>query len=512
MAEPPGLPTVGDTEKEVTTMTRRTPMITVIVAVLALVLSGCGAVDRAGGDAAAQARTLRFAIAGTGDQVPATADAWAKNVQQNSGGTIKIEFVLAYAQLDPHFESKVIADVRSGAIDLGWVGARVFDVNGYDDFQALLSPFLLDSNELQARVFQQGIPWRMASGLGRIGVQQLGVLPGELRRISSRDAAFTGLPAYQGARVAAFESTLITDTLAALGAQIALTAAGQSDFSAVDAIENPAPSVWGNQRQSTWRHMTANVNLWPRPLVIMANPAVFKSLAPSQQEALTGAAAAVLDDTLRITSESDADATAKLCAAGVTFDVATDAQLAELQVAVQPVIDRLRADSAKAAQLDEIEALKVEVAAPPDTLACTTSPSAQAADTLGIPNGTYTRTGTVGDIRRSGAEQRLKDIGFDFSGEPDSAGVTQTLVFADGLVTKHAVDTATGEPAGDPEQWTYTTYRGRIRLSGPVNFVASYTYSDGELRFSDFTFPDPVGDFGYEVTFGFVPIPWVRQG
>ena len=52
-------------------MTRRTPMLTVIAAaVLTLVLSGCGAVDRAGGDAAAQARTLRFAIAGT-DQVPA---------------------------------------------------------------------------------------------------------------------------------------------------------------------------------------------------------------------------------------------------------------------------------------------------------------------------------------------------------------------------------------------------------------------------------------------------------
>ena len=85
-------------------------------------------------------------------------------------------------------------------------------------------------------------------------------------------------------------------------------------------------------------------------------------------------------------------------------------------------------------------------------------------------------------------------------------------MFADGLVTKDAVDTATGEPAGDREQWTYTTYRGRIRMSGPVDFVASYTYSDGELRFSDFTFPDPVGDFGYEVTFGFVPIPWVRQG
>ena len=27
-------------------------------------------------------------------------------------------------------------------------------------------------------------------------------------------------------------------------------------------------------------------------------------------------------------------------------------------------------------------------------------------------------------------------------------------------------------------------------MSGPVDIVASYTYGDGELRFSDFTFPD----------------------
>ena len=71
-----------------------------------------------------------------------------------------------------------------------------------------------------------------------------------------------------------------------------------------------------------------------------------------------------------MTADSDAEAMAKLCAAGVTFDVATDAQLAELESAVRPVIDKLRADPAKAAQLDEIEALKFEVAAPPSTLTC----------------------------------------------------------------------------------------------------------------------------------------------
>ncbi|HEY5882090.1 MAG TPA: TRAP transporter substrate-binding protein DctP [Nakamurella sp.] len=501
---------MGDIEEsEVVAMVRFRSTLTAAAAVLALLVTGCSPVDRSGGDAAVEARTLRFAISGI-DQVPEEGLAWAKEVEQSSGGTLKIEFVTEYAAGNPRGESEVIADVRSGAIDLGRVGARAFDVNGYDEFQPLLAPFLVDSFDFQARVFEAGIPARMAAGFDRIGLTPLAVLPGPFRRMMSRDTPFTSLSAYQGARINAAESKLAADVFAALGAQATTLPGG--DLSGVDGFENLPASVWGNQFQSTWRHLTGNVNFGPRPWVFMANPDVFNSLAPSQQEALTGAAAATFDSVLRITADSDAEAVAKLCAAGVTFDVATDAQLDELEAAVRPVIDKLRTDPAKAAELDQIEALKLEVAAPPNTLTCTTTPSAQAADTLGIPDGTYTRTGTVGDIRRSGAEQRLKDIGFDFTGEPDSAGVTQTLVFADGLVTKDAVDTATGEPAGDREQWTYTTYRGRIRLSGPVDFVASYTYSDGELRFSDFTFPDPVGDFGYEVTFGFVPIPWVRQG
>ena len=235
-------------------------------------------------------------------------------------------------------------------------------------------------------------------------------------------------------------------------------------------------------------------------------------MAPSQQDALTGAAAATLDFALRETADSEAEAMAKICAAGVTFDVATDAELAELESAVRPVVDKLRADPAKAAQLDRIEALKFEVGAPPSMLGCDAQPSAQGAESLGIPDGTYTRTVTVGDIRRYGAEARLKEIGLDVTDSPTPMGHdVHAGVRRRPASPRMTVDIATGEPR-DQEQFTYTTYRGRIRLSGPVDIVASYTYSDGELRFSDFTFPDCDDCFGYEVTFGFVPTPWVRQG
>ena len=179
---------------------------------------------------------------------------------------------------------------------------------------------------------------------------------------------------------------------------------GQFDLTGVDAaLNNPRASIWGNQFQSTWRHLTANVNFWPTPQVIVANPDLFNSLAQSQQEALTGAASATLDYALRVTADSDPEAMTKLCAGGTTLDVATDAQLAELESTVRPVVDRLRADPAKAAVLDEIEALKFDVAAPPNTLSCDSPSSAQGASRsvslMGRTPGP-SRSGTSGAMER----------------------------------------------------------------------------------------------------------------
>jgi TRAP-type C4-dicarboxylate transport system substrate-binding protein len=479
-----------------------------VAAVLMLLMAGCSPVDRSGGEAAVQARTLIYAIAGT-DQVPEAELAWAKNVEQNSAGSLKIEFITEYAPGDPHQLSRVIADVRSGAIDLGRVAARVFDANGYDEFQPLLAPFLVDNYDLQAKVFQQGIPAQMASGLDRIGLKPLGTLPGHLIRTMSREAPFTSLSAYQGAEIAAQESMLTADVFAALGAHVTPLAGGQFDLTGVDAVLNTPASVWGNQFQSTWRHLTANLNFWPTPLVIMANPELFNSLEKSQQDALTGAASATLDYALRVTADSEADAMDKLCAAGTTLDAATDSQLAELEAAVRPVIDTIRADPAKAGQLDRIEALKFEVGAAPTTLGCGPLAGPQMTESLGIPDGTYTRTVTVGDLRQAGADNLLNEVGIDVTDQPDTASQQVKLVLAGGLLRKYNLASANGET--DEESFTYTTYRGRIRLSGPVDIVASYTYHDDELRFSDFSFPDCADCFGYEVSFGFVPQPWVRQ-
>lgn len=95
-------------------------------------------------------------------------------------------------------------------------------------------------------------------------------------------------------------------------------------------------------------------------------------------------------------------------------------------------------------------------------------------------------------------------------------------MFTDGLLTKSGIDGYSGN-TNETENFTYTTYRGRIKMSGPIEIVASYHYRDGELRFTDFSFPNcsPVDECldksgklvptGYYASFGLFPTPWVRQ-
>lgn len=116
--------------------------------------------------------------------------------------------------------------------------------------------------------------------------------------------------------------------------------------------------------------MTANLNLWPRPLAIVINADVLDRLTPSQQAALTDAAAPAVAPSLDASRGEDAFVADALCNGPIQVIEASADELAAMRAAVQPVYDDLSTDSEVAAYLDEIEALKNELGAPPDTLTC----------------------------------------------------------------------------------------------------------------------------------------------
>ena len=141
-------------------------------------LAGCGgstaeddqSADRANkaGAKPAQEKVVLTLASGLNGSPPAQIQAFADEVARRSNGAIRIRIVGDWQHGNPHGEAATIDDVRAGKADLAWVGARVFDTVGVRDFQALVAPFLVDSQALQQRVFEAGVPartcWRASTG------------------------------------------------------------------------------------------------------------------------------------------------------------------------------------------------------------------------------------------------------------------------------------------------------------------------------------------------------------
>ena len=260
--------------------------VVALTAAAVLATSGCQARDRAGGQADVEVKELTFAI--TSD-APTQIKTWANEVDQLSKGTLKITFVKDARAGQPTYEAGTIADVSAGKVDMAWVGARAFDQAGVTSFQALLAPLLIDNLELQGKVFDAGIPQEMLSGLDKLDLVGIGVLPGPMRKVLGIREPFTKPGDFAAAVVGIQDSGVADQTFHALGATAKPVPAG-TKLDGLDAYEQQLASIQGNQYAADAKYVTGNLNLWPRPLVIIANRAAYDQLSADQHEIMAAAA------------------------------------------------------------------------------------------------------------------------------------------------------------------------------------------------------------------------------
>ena len=443
-------------------------------AVVALILgtAGCSAVDRAGGVAADPVTTLTMAQANDG--VPTQLQAWADLVEKDSGGSLKIQFRNNWRRGEPASESGTLSDVRAGKVDLAWVGARAFDLGGDTDFQALLAPMLVDSHDLQAKVFEEGIPREMITRVSNLGVSGLAVLPGPMRKVLGVTKPFRAAADFRGTVVGIQDSLLTQHALEALGATTKAEPSGAS-LDGLDAYEQQLASINGNGYVAKAKYVTGNLNLWPRPLAIVGNLEKLAALSDRQRAALAKASTDAVSPALDASRAEDGEAAGQLCQQGMHLVDASDAQLATLVSAEQPVYHEIAANSRSAGWLQRIRTLKSSLSVGPDTAAChntssaieTTSPRVrtnQGADELA---GTWTTTLTAGDWREAAM---------------DGPAGTFTLTFADGFVTATEPSGLIGYHA------PYDAFRGVVVTSGNEDKLrASYRVDGDHLMISDLT-------------------------
>lgn len=365
----------------------RRPVRNVVIGVVLLLGGGCAAspVDRAGGDAARPERVLTLGQFGVGPG-PAV-QAWADRVKTLSAGSLRIEFKNEWRAHQADFETVTVDDVRARRVDMAVVGARVFDRVGVTSFHALLAPMLVDSQELQSKVFATGIPDEMAQHLERAGVIGLGTLPGPMRKMLGVSKPFLRPADFAGAVVGIQDSALTARTMRALGA-VPKAVAPAASLTGLDGYEQQLGSVVGNHYVDAAKYVTANLDLWPRPQVFITSAAVLASLSEQERSALRLAIQTARPVAERAAREEDQTSGAPLCRDGMRLPAASAQDLREVTTALDPVLRELAAEPGTNTWLREIQDLKAGLAAEPDSAGCSPQPTVPANSRL---NGTYER-------------------------------------------------------------------------------------------------------------------------
>jgi TRAP-type transport system periplasmic protein len=420
---------------------------------------GCSstAPDRAGGNLDTPATVLT--LAEVNDSPPAQLTAWIKAVQDLSHGSIRIELKNLWHVDESGNEVQTIRDVERGKADMAWVGARVMDRVGVTSFQALLAPMLVDSYDLETSVFQDGIPAQMVTGVEAAGVVGIGVLPGPMRKVMGIAKPFLTPTDFAGARIADQDSALTQLTLHTLGAT-AVPVPGGAKLRGVDGYEQQLESIAGNRYDTVAKFTTANLNLWPRPLVIIMGKAAWTKLSGPQRDTLRKAADAALQPAIDASRLEDQQSLPVLCRGGMTLPTALPQQLHALRAAVDPVYAALRRDASTKKWLDQIQALKKQLQADPETASCAgiggTSQPASPID------GTYRSRFTAAAYQAA--------CGTRPQGLP--AHSTNEVVFDHGTVTQYE------QPDGGTKDigWrgTYQTFRDTLELTED-NTMAAFT-------------------------------------
>jgi TRAP-type C4-dicarboxylate transport system substrate-binding protein len=109
------------------------------------------------------------------------------------------------------------------------------------------------------------------------------------------------------------------------------------------------------------KYVTANVNLWPFPTVLIMNKAKFDSLSADQQKAITDAAALVPDFSITIfTNPTGPNLVTTLCDEGLKFAVAKPEDVAAMVAATEPVYAQFEGNADTKRFVTEIKALKAK--------------------------------------------------------------------------------------------------------------------------------------------------------
>jgi TRAP-type C4-dicarboxylate transport system substrate-binding protein len=369
---------------------------------LALVLVGvalaaCDGHDKAGGTPASGARTIEIAMR---DTSPRLLTAYAETVARIAKVPTEIRPLAGWRGDQPEPEARTIADVRSGRLDFALISARAFDTVGAESFAAMHAPLAIDSFGAQRRVLESDLTERALEELEQLGVVGVAALPGDLRHPLGITRSLLRPEDFAGAFIGVRPSAIAKRTMQQLGAAAAFTVG--DDFAGYDGLEIDFASLDSTRADVGAMSLAADVTLWPRIVVVVANPDAWEELDPDRRDALRAAGRAALPASISKLQTDDAELYAVVCRRGeLSFPRAKPADIAALRRAVAPVASSLDQEA-----VAEIARLRAAAGAPPPHPPC--RPAPRAATDAGRPSpvdGVWTFDSDEDDLRAAGAPE-----------------------------------------------------------------------------------------------------------
>jgi TRAP-type C4-dicarboxylate transport system substrate-binding protein len=470
-----------------------------VAAVTFLMLVGCsgvptGGVDKVAGDE--EPTMLTMADLSGGLYHNPALQFFVDEVDERSGGAIQIEVVSEWGSFADGVEQMVVDDVASGKADLAWLPTRAFDTMGLKEFRALNAPMLIDSYALQAAVLESDIPADMLPSLDQLGVTGLALLADGLRKPISVEGPLLSPESYQGITFTSTLSETQAESIKSLGANTHVAIAQDRSVGLrsgeIQGFEMNLLGYRTNDFQYLAPYVTANVNLWASPVVLIANPAALDRVNPEQRDWIVSAATDASQQSVTMV-DVDSSEMAILCDSGVRFGEASSADLNALNQAFEPVLANLAEDPITAGFVSRIEEIKSTTEPGPGLSVpadCTgDSPIVVSVDDGG-PEPTGDSDGRFAGTYRWELTEKEMLAFIDANGpipeleyQIDSTPWLNTMTLTDNEWTLDVVD-GNGETFQAPG--TYTTNGDSIVFDDPINrYQLEFTVSvldDGSLK------------------------------
>ncbi len=331
----------------------------------------------------------------------------------------------------------VLDEVRRGDLDLAWIRSDALEAAGIGRMAALSAPFVVTTPQARGAVTDPGVAAGFLSSLQPAGVTGLALWGGPLRRPIAADRPLLGPATWTGRRVRSGSPTQ-SATFAAFGATPVEVAGDLNQLVPIDAVEAAETDVGRQLVAADYTiapYITADVVLWSRFLVLVANQEWFAGLGDQAQGWIRAAAEAARQESSDPGAgiAGEAAVVPALCEAGARFPAAGPSGRDDLATAAGPVLAALRADPQDGPLLAAVEAALAGLDGTPDPLAAPAwcagpvsplQPATQPPRTRSpVPPGTYRTHLSAEDIADAGV------------GKVQDAQVVTLVIGADGGYT-----------------------------------------------------------------------------